>query len=222
MNRSQHVLTALLLASSSIAFAEPEPLTLDLGHAYFGWEIDHFEYSNTVGQFREFDGSFVVDTDNLENSEISFVVQTASIASNHSGRDNHLRAADLLNANEFPTIEFISTDIEMSDDAHGVISGDLTFMGTTMPFSMAFQVTGDAKFAAFLPRYGELRAIGIEAEGRLDRLAHGFDALNFPGSPLGQYIDLDVHFDLVDCESAKEDNIPCQYGRNETLEFPHE
>ena len=95
-------------------------------------------------------------------------------------------------------------------------------MGITRPLSLEFAITGDAPFAAFLPRYNELRAIGFEVEGRFDRIAHGFDALNFPGSPIGRFVDLDIHLDLVDCRDAPEDNIPCHYRRNDNLEFPHE
>lgn len=216
------VLTGIGLISCMPSSAAPQPYMLDLGHAYIGWEIDHFGYSNTVGQFRTFDGTFLIDETSPENSKISFTIQAASIDSNHIGRDNHLRASDFLNVEKYPTIHFISTKIEFADEATGSLTGDLTFMGITKPFSLEFKVTGDAPFAAFLPRYNELRAVGFEATGRFDRLAHGFDVLNFPGTPIGQYIDLDIHFDLVDCKGAPDDNIPCNYGRHTDLEYPNE
>lgn len=214
--------TVLLVVGPLPTRADTRPLTLDLGHAYVGWEIDHFEYSNTRGQFREFDGTFLFDETNPENSTISFVIQADSIDSNHPGRDNHLRAEDILNVERYPTIEFVSRELTMSDDTNGVVRGDLTFMGITKPLALEFTMTGDASFAAFLPRYDQLRAIGFEATGRFDRLAHGFDVLNFPGTPIGQFIDLDIHFDLVDCADAAEDNIPCHYRRDSNQEFPHE
>lgn len=213
---------AILLASLSPVQAETKLLTLDLGHAFVGWEIDHFGYSNTVGQFRQFDGEFLVDEQQLDKSQIRFTIQVESIDSNHVGRDNHLRAKDMLDVMSYPTIEFVSTSILMNSSQSGSITGDLSFMGTTESFSLEFVITDDSKFAEFLPRYDQLRAIGFEARGRLDRIAHGFDALHFPGSPLGQYIDLNIHFDLVDCAGAPENNIPCQYRRNEQLEFPNE
>jgi len=216
------VSAVLMTSAASMVNADPKPYTLDLGHAHVGWEIDHFGYSNTVGQFRQFDGEFLVDEDQLENSTIRFTIQTASIDSNHVGRDNHLRASDLLKAEKHPTIEFISNEITMADGNTGSVTGELNFMGTREPFSLNFQITDDATFAEFLPRYDQRRAIGFEAYGKLDRLAHGLDALNFPGSPLGQFIDLNIHFDLVDCDGAPDNNIPCQYGRNDNLEFPNE
>lgn len=205
-----------------LAFAEPEAYTLDLGHAYIGWEIDHFGYSNTVGQFRTFDGVFLIDENAPENSQITFTIDAASIDSNHKGRDTHLRSAEFLDVETYAKIRFVSTKIEMTDTETGIVTGDLTFKGITKPFALNFRMTGRAPFAEFLPRYDQRPAVGFEAEGRFDRLEHGFDVLNFPGSPIGQYIDLKINFDLVDCQGAPENNIPCQYGRNTTLEFPYE
>lgn len=213
---------ATMVAATNSATSAQAPYTLDLGHAYIGWEIDHFGYSNTVGQFRQFDGDFLIDSNNFENSTVTFTIEAASIDTNHVGRDNHLRAKDILNVGAFPTITFVSTSINMKDKMSGAITGDLAFMGTTESIELSFEVTDVAKFAAFLPRYDERNAIGIEATGRIDRVAHGLDALNFPGSPLGKFIDLDIHFDLVDCNGAPANNIPCQYGRNENLEFANE
>ena len=130
------LMAAALSATTSLA--APKPFTLDLGHAYVGWEIDHFAFSNTVGQFRVFDGDFLIDEERLENSLIRFVIQADSIDSNHVGRDNHLRAEDMLNVATYPTIKFVSTSIDMQSDDRGEITGDLTFMGSTQPFSVSY------------------------------------------------------------------------------------
>ncbi len=209
-------------ALTTLAAAEPTPWTLDLGHAYIGWEIDHFGYSNTVGQFRTFDGVFLIDEDNPEDSRITFTIDAASIDSNHVGRDNHLRAADMLNVAEFPDITFTSTSIVMTDATSGAITGDVTFLGTTKPLTLAFAITTDAPYAEFLPNYDQRRAVGFEASGQLDRVEHGLDVLDFPGSPLGRTIDLDIHFDLTDCVGAPDANIPCHWGRVPGFVGPHE
>ena len=222
MTRSLFALFAASAVALSPAAAERKPFTLDLGHAYVGWEIDHFGYSNTVGQFRVFDGTFEIDEARPARSRIAFEIDAASIDSNHKGRDAHLRATDILNVEAHPTISFVSKKIRMTGEDEGQVTGDLTFFGKTKPFTLDFRVTGDAPFASFLPRYDERRAVGFEASGRFDRIEHGFDVLNFPGSPLGRYIDLNIHFDLVDCAGAPANNIPCNYGRNDALEYPHE
>ena len=65
-------LAAALLSSQ--AMAEPTEWTLDLGHAYLGWEIDHMNMANTVGRFNSFDGTFFIDEENPANSQITFTV----------------------------------------------------------------------------------------------------------------------------------------------------
>lgn len=222
MHRSIILSLSFITIVMSPAFAASKLYTLDLGHAHFGWEIDHFGYSKTVGQFQKFDGQFEIDEDHPERSKISFSIDASSIDSNHLGRDNHLRSAEYLDVEKFPEITFTSTDVTLNENGTGLITGDLRFRGVVKPFTLSFRVTGDAPFAAFLPRYDERRAVGIEAEGRFDRIAYGFDVLNFPGSPIGQFIDFNIHFDLVDCVNAPGNNIPCQYGRNTELEFPYE
>ncbi len=64
--------------------------------------------------------------------------------------------------------------------------------------------------------------MGFEASGQLDRFEHGLTILDFPGSPLGRTIDLDIHFDLTDCVDASETNIPCRWGRVPGFVGPHE
>lgn len=47
-----------VMGASTTVQADPKEWTLDLGHAYIGWQIDHMNLSSTLGQFREFDGTF--------------------------------------------------------------------------------------------------------------------------------------------------------------------
>ncbi|MCA0871166.1 YceI family protein [Seohaeicola saemankumensis] len=216
-------LAALLLASAAhTAAAAPQEWTLDLGHAYLGWEIDHMGLSRTVGQFRSFDGTFLIDEEMPENSQITFSVDARSVDSNHIGRDNHLRNPDYLNADAFPRITFASTQVEMLTPTTGKLHGDLTMLGVTAPLELDFEMVRDRTFPAFLPNYDELRAVGFEVSGEVLRLDHGMDFIAFLGSPTGLSIDLDIHFDLVQCAEAPETNVPCHWGRVAGFKGPNE
>ncbi len=219
----KHTLAALLLASAAhTAAAAPQEWTLDLGHAYVGWEIDHMGLSRTVGQFRSFDGTFLIDEELPENSQITFTVDARSIDSNHIGRDTHLRNPDYLNADAFPRITFASTQVEMLTPTAGKLHGDLTMLGVTAPLELDFEMVRDRTFPAFLPNYDELRAVGFEVSGEVLRLDHGMDFIAFLGSPTGLSIDLDIHFDLVQCAEAPETNVPCHWGRVAGFKGPNE
>jgi polyisoprenoid-binding protein YceI len=220
----KHILSVLAahLAFAGVAHAEPAEYTLDLGHAYIGWQTEHLGLSSTVGQFKDFNGEFFLDETDPANSSISISVQTASIDSNHVGRDNHLRNADFLDAENFPEMTFVSTAIEMFSETEGVLIGDLTLRGVTAPLSLNFALVGDRNFPGFLPNYDELRALGFEATGVLNRTHHGIDTVSFPGSPVPDEIKLDIHFDLVDCAGAADTNVPCNWGHVEGFKGPSE
>ena len=214
--------SAAILALGAAASAAPRPYTLDLGHAHVGWQTDHLGLSSTVGTFTDFDGTFLIDEADPAASSIRFTVRTASIDSNHEGRDNHLRAADFLDAATYPEMTFTSTAIEMTSETEGKVTGDLTMHGVTAPLTLDFRLTRDRTYPSFLPNYDELRVVGFEAEGVVDRTKHGMTSVSFPGSPVPDEIALDIHFDLVDCEGAPDTNVPCNWGRTPGFEGPSE
>ena len=215
-------LTSTACAESPNQIETPKNYTLDLGHAYIGWETDHLGLSKTRGVFKSFDGTFLINESKPEQSKINFTIQTSSIDSNHVGRDNHLRNADFLDVENHPQMTFTSTKITMNSESKGVLIGDLTLRGITAPLSLNFTMVGDRQFPDFLPNYDELRAIGFEAEGILDRTKHGIDTVSFPGSPVPDEILLDIHFDLIDCNAAADTNVPCNWGRLKGFKGPNE
>ena len=168
-----------LLAASGIAEAEPREWTLDLGHAYLGWEIGHMGLSKTVGQFRDFDGTFMIDEDAPENSKITFTVQVASIDSNHAGRDDHLRHADYFDAETYPEMRFVSDRVQMLTPHSGKVHGLLTMRGVKAPLTLDFKMVRDRTYPSFIPNYDEVRVVGFEAEAEILRLDHGMDFIAF-------------------------------------------
>lgn len=208
-------LTAALIAPfiAAPALSEPRDWTLDLGHAYVGWEIGHMGLSNTVGQFREYDGTFLIDEENPANSKITFTINSASIDSNHPARDDHLRAADYLDVEAHPRITFTSTEVQMLTLNSGKLHGDLTMLGQTAPVTLDFKMVRDRTYPDFIPNYDQIRVVGFEATAEILRLDHGMDFIAFIDSPTGLSVKADIRFDLVDCEGMPETNTPCTWGR---------
>lgn len=204
---------AALLLGAPLAEAAPTEWTLDLGHAHIGWEINHMGLSRTVGRFNSYDGTFMIDEENPANSQITFTIDAASIDSNHAERDGHLRHADYLDVDNNPQITFTSTDILMLTPTSGKLTGDLTMRGQTAPVTLDFTMVRDRSYPDFIPNYDEVRVVGFEATGEILRLDHGMDFIAFLDSPTGLSVDVDLHFDLVQCVGAPESNIPCTWGR---------
>ena len=204
---------AALLIGALPAHAAPAEWTLDLGHAHVGWEINHMGLSRTVGRFNSYDGTFLIDEEDPTNSQITFTIDAASIDSNHGARDDHLRHADYLDVANHGQITFVSTDILMLTPTSGKLTGDLTMRGQTAPVTLDFTMVRDRTYPDFIPNYDEVRVVGFEATGEILRLDHGMDFIAFLDSPTGLSVDVDLHFDLVQCADAPDTNIPCTWGR---------
>lgn len=202
--------TALMTALP--AAAAPTEWTLDLGHAHIGWEINHMGLSRTVGRFNRYDGTFLIDEEAPENSRITFTIDAGSVDSNHGPRDAHLRSADYLDAQNAPQITFTSTDILMLTPSTGKLTGDLSLRGQTAPITLDFAMIRDRTYPEFIPNYDQVRVVGFEATGEVLRLDHGMDFIAFLDSPTGLSVDLDLHFDLVQCAGAPDSNVPCTWG----------
>lgn len=202
-----------LLAGTLPADAAPTEWTLDLGHAHIGWEINHMGLSRTVGRFNRYDGTFMIDEDNPANSRITFTIDATSIDSNHTERDGHLRHSDYLDAESNPAITFSSTDIVMLTPNSGKLTGDLNMRGQSAPITLDFTMVRDRTYPDFVPNYDEVRVVGFEATGEILRLDHGMDFIAFLDSPTGLSVDVDLHFDLVQCAGAPDSNVPCTWGR---------
>ena len=71
-------------------------------HQFITFKISHLGYSWLYGRFNDFDGEFVYDAENPENSTVNVTIDTASVDSNHAERDKHLRSEDFLYVDEFP------------------------------------------------------------------------------------------------------------------------
>jgi len=72
-------------------------------------------------------------------------IDTASVDTNHAERDKHLRAADLLATDEFPTATFESTSVKAEGSDKAKITGNLTLHGVTKEITIDAERIGGGK-----------------------------------------------------------------------------
>ena len=138
------VLVAAGLAISGAA-AQAADYTIDSGHSFVQFKISHIGVSWMIGTFEKVSGSFTFDSEaGPEEQSIAVEIDTASVDTNHAERDKHLRSADFLNVDEYPTATFVSTGYE-GDGESGVMTGDLTLHGVTKPIAIAVKKVGESK-----------------------------------------------------------------------------
>src|SRR5690242_10646279 len=91
--------------------------SLDPTHSELGFKIKHLMISNVSGAFTKFDvETETIGENDFANANVTATVDVASINTNNSQRDEHLRNADFFGTDAHPKITFKSTKIEKVDN----------------------------------------------------------------------------------------------------------
>jgi polyisoprenoid-binding protein YceI len=114
-------------------------------HAFIQFKIQHLGYSWIIGQFNTFDGKLKYDNTDEQASEISIVIDTASIDTNHKLRDKHLRDDKFLDVKQYPEATFISKRYKPTSPGMAILTGDFTFRGITKSINIAVHKMGEGK-----------------------------------------------------------------------------
>ena len=122
---------------SSQALAQIETYEFDKAHTQILFFVNHLGFSDSQGEFHEYDGHFTFDRGAPEKSSVEVTIQTASIDMDHEKWDAHMRNEDFFDVETFPTMTFKSTEIEVTGENDAAIHGDLTILGVTKPVSLA-------------------------------------------------------------------------------------
>ena len=134
----------------------------DPKHSKVGFAVKHLGISTVRGEFTEFEGSLEVG-DSLSSATARGTVKAASVDTNESARDEHLRSADFFDVERFPELTFESTRIELLDEDTFRIVGNLTMHGVTREIELTAEVQGSE-----LDPWGNQR-VGLEITGQLSR-----------------------------------------------------
>lgn len=106
----------------------------------------HFVIKNfgikTGGDFTGLKGSIKFDPVNFASSTIDVTVDAATVDTDNSSRDGHLKKAEYFDAATYKTIRFKSKKITRSSIAgRFFVYGDLTIKGITKPVEFGFGAT---------------------------------------------------------------------------------
>jgi polyisoprenoid-binding protein YceI len=135
---------------------------VDPTHSSIEFRVKHLGISTVRGTFDDFAGTLEVG-DNVTSAKAYGKVNAASINTNEPKRDEHLRAPDFFDTDNYPEITFESTAINPIDEDTFEVTGDLSMHGVTKPITLAVELTG-----ADTDPWGNER-VGLEAIGKIDR-----------------------------------------------------
>ena len=135
---------------------------IDPGHSAIEFGVKHLGISTTKGRFLKFDGSIEADAEGTPQ-RLEVAIDPASVDTNLSDRDNHLRSPDFFDVAGHPTMTYRSTAIRASGASRYEIDGELTLRGVTKPVRFTASVE-----PALVDPWGNRRIAG-HATGVLSR-----------------------------------------------------
>ena len=139
---------------------------IDVSHSSVEFTVTHMMSTTVRGRFKKLTGTILVNEENPDRSSVEAEIDGSSIDTGTPERDQHLRSADFLDVENFPTIVFQSNRIEGSHTKPGDrfrVGGNLTIRGRSV------FVTLDATFnGAGKDPWGHQRA-GFTASTEIDR-----------------------------------------------------
>ena len=146
--------------------AEAESLEIDLQHSTISFKVRHL-FTKVLGRFNDFSGSIEISEDDLVASSVKASIKVESIDTNVEGRDKDLRSKRFFNVEEYPTIEFESTEITNVSGKGGKIVGTLTMHGVSREVVLEAEFLGKGK-----DPWGNLR-YGFTASTTVNRKDYG-------------------------------------------------
>ena len=162
---------------------------IDASHSEITFKVRHMMIASVTGKFEQFDATAETDGENLTGAEINFSAKTASINTNATDRDNHLRSADFFDAEKYPEITFTSTNV-----SENTVTGNMTIKDVTKEITLKMENGGTGK-----DPWGNTR-IGFSLHGKINR--KDFDlgwnaALETGGVLVGEEVALNCEIQFV-------------------------
>lgn len=133
MHRLKILVAAALCAGTLAAQAAPVTYTLDTTHSRVTFYVNHFGYSNSVGEFKVGEGTFSFDDQDWSRSAVDVKIPVQSLELGDAKWNAHILSGDFLEAARFPDIAFVAKKVEKLEGARGKLYGDLTIKGVTRP-----------------------------------------------------------------------------------------
>jgi polyisoprenoid-binding protein YceI len=162
----------LCLPASLANAGEPEQYRLDPVHTRVMFAIDHAGFSKAIGTVSGSTGTLVFDPQDWRSAQLRASVPMARIDLGDAAWNKATLAGNLLDAEDHPTAEFVSTRVEPLAPDRATVHGTLTLRGVSR--EVALVVTLNAAKRHPLPPFR--RTVGFSATATLSRKAFGIDA----------------------------------------------
>ncbi|MDD5435278.1 MAG: YceI family protein [Nitrospira sp.] len=160
------MITVLITDRAGLVYAEMARYNVDPDHSTVGFSVTHMTVSKTTGRFMDFTGFIEIDPDNITVKALEADIKTASVSTNHTKRDEHLKSPDFFDVKKYPEMIFKMKNYHKTGDEYAAV-GDLTLHGVTKEITLVGNLNGVNK-----DPWGNMRA-GFSAKGKINRKDFG-------------------------------------------------
>jgi polyisoprenoid-binding protein YceI len=168
---------------------------IDPAHSTAQFVARHMMITNVRGGFSAVQGTVVYDRDNPTASSVEVVIDANMISTLEPARDAHLKSADFLDVEKYPTITFKSNSITPDGDGALSLKGDLMIHGVTKQVVLKAEVpSAETKDPLGNPR------IGASATTRIKRSDFGLTwnaTLETGGLLVGDNLKIELELSLI-------------------------
>jgi polyisoprenoid-binding protein YceI len=116
--------------------------TFEPGHTAAEFCVRHMMLTHVRGHFKNVHGTLEFDRERPEASRVEATIDARGLWSGEPDRDAHLRSADFLDVERFPTITFTSSAVRVLSPNQALVAGALTIRGTTKPVELEVHYLG--------------------------------------------------------------------------------
>ncbi|MDO5288233.1 MAG: YceI family protein [Pseudomonadota bacterium] len=162
-------LTLIALGAVGSAHAQMAEYKIDPDHTYASFAIDHFGASVNRGRFDQVSGTVQFDRA-AQTGKVDILIDTRSIHSGSTRFDEHLKAADLFNTAQHPSMRFVSDRLVFKGDKLIEAVGQLTLLGKTHPVTLKA-----LQFNCYPNPMAKTEACGGDFEASIDRTQWGMN-----------------------------------------------
>lgn len=138
----------------------------DKPHTKIGFSVTHLVITEVEGNFLEFDGTITAGDNNFDGARIDLKIAVASINTDISARDKHLKSDDFFNAEKYPNIIFKSKSFKTISGKKYKMVGDLTIRDVTK------ELTLDVIHSGTVTGPGGKTRAGFKLTGEIDRFEY--------------------------------------------------
>jgi polyisoprenoid-binding protein YceI len=167
--------------------------TIDAAHTLVEFSVRHMTIARVTGRFGAVNGTVQVPADNPLAATVTASIDVTSVSSGHPKRDELIRSADFLDAENFPVMTFISEHAVPGPQGHWRIPGQLTIKNVSRPVEL------DAVFGGLIQHRGAVRA-GFSATTEIGRKDFGVSwnaALDAGGAIVSDAVRISLEVELV-------------------------